>query len=305
LSDFYSNDKVKQLRLVNNAANFISTFKEAERKFMNHTKALKSALDICVGSKEVPEEEITRAHLFFIVRSIIFKLNSEGTPDVEKMNRRVKKLVDEALESEIDLANLDSVERTDLFSDEYLDTIKNIKYPTTKLKALLYLLKMIIGKYKQVNIIKGMEFEERLKQLVHKYNNRDQLVFAGEVMDQVIDSITKEIEDAIKEVQADAKSFDKLGITFEEKAFYDILKSIRDKTPFEYSDERLIKLAKSIKKVVDNQTKYTDFDKREDIRNALRADIIRTLSKHGYPPVTATEVYDKVFETAQNFKKYN
>ncbi|MDD4644171.1 MAG: DUF3387 domain-containing protein, partial [Bacilli bacterium] len=90
-----------------------------------------------------------------------------------------------------------------------------------------------------------------------------------------------------------------------EKAFYDILKSIRDKTPFEYSEDRLIKLAKAIKKVVDNQTKYTDFDKREDIRNALRSDIIRTLSRHGYPPVTATEVYDKVFETAQNFKKYN
>lgn len=305
LSDFYSDDKVRQLRLVNNAANFISTFKEPERKFMNHTKALKSALDICVGSKEVTEDEINRAHLYFIVRSIIFKLNSEGTPDVEKMNRQVKKLVDEALDSEIDLANLDSVERTDLFSDEYLDTIKNIKYPTTKLKALLYLLKKIVGKYKQVNIIKGMEFEERLKQLVHKYNNRDQLVFAGEVMDEVLDSITKEIEDTIKEVQADAKSFDKLGITFEEKAFFDILKSIRDKTPFEYSEDRLIKLAKAIKKVVDNQTKYTDFDKREDIRNALRSDIIRTLSRHGYPPVTATEVYDKVFETAQNFKKYN
>ena len=186
LSNFYSEDKVTQLRLVNKAANYISTTKENERKFMNHTKALKSALDICVGSSEITEEEIVEAHLFFIIRSIIYKLNSEGTPDVEKMNRHVKKLVDEALESEIDLDNLDSVERTDLFSDEYLDTIKNIKYPTTKLKALLYLLKKIVGKYKQVNIIKGMEFEERLKQLVHKYNNRYQLVFSGAVMDEVI-----------------------------------------------------------------------------------------------------------------------
>ena len=54
------------------------------------------------------------------------------------MNRSIVKKAnsDEALDSEIDLANLDSVERTDLFSDEYLDTI-NIKYPH-KLKALLY-----------------------------------------------------------------------------------------------------------------------------------------------------------------------
>lgn len=305
LSDFYSDDKVTQLRLVNSAADYIGISKEVERKFMNHTRALKSALDICVGSKEISEDEIVNAHLFFIIRSIIYKLNSEGTPDVEKMNRHVKKLVDEALESEIDLENLEVTERIDLFSDEYLDTIKNIKYPTTKLKSLLYLLKKIVGKYKEVNIIKGMEFEERLKHLVKKYNSRDELVFAGAVMEEVIESITKEVEDVIKEVQEDAKSFSKLGITFEEKAFYDILKDIRDKTPFEYTEERLLNLSKAIKKVVDNQTKYTDFDKREDIRNALRSDIIRTLSRHGYPPVTATEVYDKVFETAQNFKKYN
>ena len=305
LSDFYSDDKVKQLRLVNNAANYIGTSKETERKFMNHTRALKSALDICVGSKEITEEEIVNAHIFFIIRSIIYKLNSEGTPDVEKMNRHVKKLVNEALDSEINLEKLEVTERIDLFSDEYLETIKDIKYPTTKLKALLYLLKKIVGKYKEVNIVKGMEFEERLKQLVQKYNNRDELVFAGAVIEEVIDSITKEIEEVIKEVQEDAKSFDKLGISFEEKAFYDILKDIRDRTPFEYTEDRLIKLSKAIKKVVDNQTKYTDFDKREDIRNALRSDVIRTLSRHGYPPVTATEVYDKVFETAQNFKKYN
>src|SRR5690554_8100938 len=120
------------------------------------------------------------------------------------MNRHVKKLVDEALESEIDLDNLDSVERTDLFSDEYLDTIKNIKYPTTKLKALLYLLKKIVGKYKQVNIIKGMEFEERLKQLVQKYNNREQLVFVCAVMDEVIERIIKENENNMKEVHVES-----------------------------------------------------------------------------------------------------
>ncbi|WP_392436801.1 hypothetical protein ACF3N7_07265 [Cruoricaptor ignavus] len=35
-----------------------------------------------------------------------------------------------------------------------------------------------------------------------------------------------------------------MGIDFEEKSFYDILKDIRDRYKFEYSEEKLIALAK-------------------------------------------------------------
>lgn len=39
-------------------------------------------------------------------------------------------------------------------------------------------------------------------------------------------------------MQADRESFRKLGLTFEEKAFYDILIHLRDKNNFEYGEDK-------------------------------------------------------------------
>ena len=41
-------------------------------------------------------------------------------------------------------------------------------------------------------------------------------------------------------MQADRDSFRKMGLTFEEKAFYDILMALRDKYNFEYGEDKLV-----------------------------------------------------------------
>jgi len=62
-------------------------------------------------------------------------------------------------------------------------------------------------------------------------------------------------------MQADRDSFRKMGLTFEEKAFYDILMALRDKYNFEYGEDKLVdgvvvnekckSLAKKIKEIID------------------------------------------------------
>ena len=96
-----------------------------------------------------------------------------------------------------------------------------------------------------------------------------------------------------------------LGIDFEEKAFYDILKNIAVKFKFEYPEDKLIKLSKEVKKVVDDKAKYTDWAQRDDIKAELKVDLIITLDENGYPPVTKDEVFKEIFEQAENFKKYS
>jgi len=95
-----------------------------------------------------------------------------------------------------------------------------------------------------------------------------------------------------------------MGIDFEEKAFYDILKSVAEKHQFEYPHEKLIKLSQAVKKVVDDKAKYTDWSQRDDIKAELKVDLILILAEHGYPPVPRDEVYKEIFEQAENFKKY-
>lgn len=55
---------------------------------------------------------------------------------------------------------------------------------------------------------------------------------------------------------------------------------------------------------MDDKAKYTDWNKRSDIKSELKMDLIMLLADHGYPPVDVDEVYQEVFEQAENFKAH-
>ena len=71
-----------------------------------------------------------------------------------------------------------------------------------------------------------------------------------------------------------------------------------------YTDRQYKEMAKDIKKLVDNNTQYPDWDNRDDIKSKLKVDLILLLSKYGYPPETQNVVYKEIFEQTENFKKY-
>lgn len=50
--------------------------------------------------------------------------------------------------------------------------------------------------------------------------------------------------------------------------------------------------------------RYTDWSQRNDIKADLKTDPIILLAKDGCPPVDRDEVYNEIFEQAENFKKY-
>lgn len=64
----------------------------------------------------------------------------------------------------------------------------------------------------------------------------------------------------LEELKNEKNSFKKMGIDYEEKAFYDILKSV------EYPDYKMVELSKRIKLFVDDKSKYADWASREDIK---------------------------------------
>jgi RimJ/RimL family protein N-acetyltransferase len=65
----------------------------------------------------------------------------------------------------------------------------------------------------------------------------------------------------------------------------------------------MIELAKAVKDLVDGQAKFPDWNKRDDIKSALKVGLILLLDEFGYPPVERDEVYVEIFEQAENFKK--
>tara|TARA_B110000483_G_C18194800_1_gene542551 strand:- start:147 stop:3311 length:3165 start_codon:yes stop_codon:yes gene_type:complete len=304
-SKYFNDGSIDQLNALKMAAEFAQQTKEFETRFMGLVKILKAAYDICAGSEKLTQIEKDYTHFYLAVRSIVFKLTKGDAPDTDQMNTRVREMIKEALDSdgvqEIFKLGDDEDNQQDLFNEDYLNKINKIKLPNTRIKLLQQLLVKAIGEIKKVNKVKGVDFSKKMQVLVERYNKRDESdILRSEVFEEMAESLTSLIWDVHQEFSAG----DRLGIDFIEKAFYDILKELCRKYDFNYPKDKLIKLSKAVKSLVEKQSKFTDWSNRNDIKSALKVDLILLLDEYGYPPVDRDEVYLEIFEQAENFKKY-
>ena len=302
---YFNGTPTEQLNTLNNASEFVQLTKELENRFMYIVKRLKSAYDICCGSEVFKEIEKDYIHFYLAIRSIVVKLTRGEAPDTASMNKKVAQMIEEAIKSEgveeIFKLGSDDESKIDIFDEDYINKINKIKLPNTKIKLLQQLLAKALEEFKKVNKVKAVDFSKKFNALVEKYNERKE---NDVLVSSVLDDFTDEIIDLYYALQKEKESFVDLGIDFEEKAFYDILKSIAIKYDFSYPEDKLLALSKEVKIVVDDKSKYTDWNIREDIKAELKVDLIMLLAKHGYPPITKDEVFKEIFEQAENFKKF-
>ncbi|MCH2231880.1 MAG: type I restriction endonuclease subunit R [Crocinitomicaceae bacterium] len=302
-SDYFKGQPLAQLQCLNRASEFVLRSEENKKRFMDMVKRLKSAYDICCGSEQLNEEQKDYIHFYLAIRSIVYKLTKGEAPDTEQMNAYVREKVAAALESDgieeiIKLGDEENKEQ-DIFDLDYLANIDKIKLPNTKIQLLQKLLAKAIGEMRKVNKIQGIEFSKKMQAVVDRYNERKDNVYSGEEFE----AIATELTNLIMELKDEFAAGDDLGIDFEEKAFYDILKSLAEKYDFTYPKDKLLFLAKEVKQIVDDKAKYTDWNERSDIKAELKVDLIILLGDNGYPPVDRDEVYKEIFEQAENFKK--
>ena len=302
-NDYFRGSPTEQLDCLNRAVEYVQLSEELETRFMAAVKRMKQAFNLCSSSEKLSDEDKDYIHFYCAVRSILFKLTKGDAPDISQMNARVREMLEGAIQSDgiEELFETGKHISVDIFSDEYMDKINAIQLPNTKIKILQRLLSQAIDEFRKVNKIMGVEFADRLKRVVDEYNNRRRdEAYANEVLDDVAEQLAQLLEELKKE----KNSFKAMGIDYEEKAFYDILKAVARKYEFEYPDDKMLELSKRIKVIVDDKSRYTDWSTREDIKANLQVDLILLLDEFDYPPVTLDDVYKEVLEQAENFKKY-
>ena len=309
---FFNGTALEQLECLNHAVEYVQITQEMEERFMACVKRMKDAYNLCSGGDELSDKERDKIHFYLAIRSVLRKLTKGDAPDTTQMNARVSRMVEEAIQAD-GVTEIFTIEKEterleqDIFSDEYLERINRIPMVNTKIKILQRLLKNAIDDYRKINKMKGVDFTERMNAVVDLYNSRRKdKAFANEVLDDVAEQLTKLLE----ELGKDKQSFEALNISFEEKAFFDILEALAKKYGFydeyikNYGEEHLLNLAKDIKAIVDDKAKYAAWSAREDIKAELKVNIILKLAEYKYPPVTQDEVYKEVLEQAENFRKY-
>lgn len=305
---YFSTGGIEQLNVLNNAVEYVLKTKESETKFMQHCKKMKSAYAICCNSEQISREEDDDIHFFFAVRSIIFKLTKGNAADTAKMNRHVAGMVKDALISETveEIANIGVAAESeiDLLSSDYMKRLAQLPEKNTKVRLMEQLLKKVIESMRKVNKQKGIDFTKRLEDIVKRYNDRsDDAALANDVIDEVV----QQMMDLMEDVKDSRTAGDAIGLSFEEMAFFDILKAVAIKYDFisEFPDEKLSDLAKQVKELVEQQATVADWNNRDDIKAELKMNVIILLAGAGYPPKIHDEVFKEILEQAENFKRHS
>ena len=288
--------------------------------FLKTVKRMRTAYDTCQPSGELGEEESALAQCFMAIAGFVRKMSGTSEIDADIMNRNVARMVEEALKYSKVESILESGEEEDIFSPEYFEKLSDVKMPASKLEILVKMLRRQITEYSKTNQMAAKRFQEMLEATIKQYHDRRKHLTAEEAgaaqeetSEEIIKNATEQALRILKEMNADRESFRKVGLTFEEKAFYDILMALRDQYNFVYGEDKVVdgvsvnekckSLAKKIKEIIDTKSSFADWLNNQIVRDQLKFDIKICLVKNGYPPQYSPEVFRKVMEQVENFEE--
>ena len=317
---FFGDNDLIRLQFLQEAAEYIlanSIEKKGEvsfmKRFKEHVKRLRSAFNICSPAGVLSEEEVIWSQCMMGICSYVMKMTATEH-DVASMNKNVEKMVKEAILASGVERFFEEGEEENIFGETFVHELDDVKMPFTKFQLLCKLVAKAIRAYRKTNKIQAEKFQLMLEKVIDEYNTRDKLTFTNEVtqgvvtgvvniVDDKISHLTDRLEQILKDLKVDSEKFKELGITFEEKAFFDVLTEVRDTHQFEYADERCIELAKKIKLLIDDTAVYADWLNNTNLRNKLASQLTVLIYKEGYPPEWDEEVFKKVLDQVENYKK--
>lgn len=293
---------------------------DAKTFFLTHVKRLKTAYDICQPSNVLNHEQLSLSQCFMCVATYIRKASGEKH-DTESMNRVVQHMVAEALQCNSVVSILDTDVEESIFSPGFIEQLNGVKLPATRLEVLIKMLRRSIAQYKNTNKFAAEKFEEMLKKTLEEYHNRRATLSSAEAtqtqketVDEIIRNATQQALDILGKLGEDKESFRKLGLTFEEKAFYDILMHMRNVHNFEYGTDRQVGsliindkckvLAQKVKELIDTKSCFADWLSNTNVRAALNQELWFLLDENGYPPEWSEDVFDQIRDQVENYKEH-
>lgn len=329
-------DPVERYKLLSKAAEYVFTSAQVlqtegngktnqvsfKTYFLKSVKRMRSAFDICQPSGNLGEEESALAQCFMAIAGFVRKMSGTSDVDAETMNLVVSKMVEEALKYNKVESVLESGEEEDIFSPEYFEKLSDVEMPATKLELLIKMLRKQIKEYGRVNQLAAKSFQEMIEKTIDEYHERRKHLTAEEAgatqetaSEDIIKAATEQALVILRQMNENRESFRKIGLTFEEKAFYDILIALRDQYKFEYGIDKEVNgvvvndkcktLAKKVKEIIDTESSFVDWLNNQNVRNQLKLKIKICLVKNGYPPQYSPEVFTKVMEQVENFEEHS
>ena len=275
-SKFKSGTDLERAKAISGAVNFIIGREKVDDKdsFVKEALMLHQALSLC--SSLVDEESRFEAAFFEAVRVLVIRLTVTGVGkkiSLPEMNARINELLKQSIKSD-GVINLfsDIKEEFSLFDPKFLQEVANMKEKNLAVELLKKLISEQVAVYRRTNVVKSEKFSEIMQRSINAYLNG---MLTNE---EVIDEMLK----LAKQIAADQKEGNKLGLNADELAFYDALTKPQAIKDF-YENDELIAITKELAETL-RKNKTIDWQKRESARAKMRMLIKKLLKKHKYPP---------------------
>lgn len=275
-SKFKNGTDLERAKAISGAVNFIIGREKVDDKdsFVKEALMLHQALSLC--SSLVDEESRFEAAFFEAVRVLVLRLTVTGVGkkiSLPEMNARINELLKQSIKSD-GVINLfsDIKEEFSLFDPKFLQEVANMKEKNLAVELLKKLIAEQVSVYRRTNVVKSEKFSDIMQRAINSYLNG---MLTNE---EVIEEMLK----LAKQIAADQKEGNKLGLNADELAFYDALTKPQAIKDF-YENEELIVITKELTETL-RKNKTIDWQKRESARAKMRMLIKKLLKKHKYPP---------------------
>lgn len=286
-SDFNSTDYTKKLQVITNAANYILGLDDVEdvKRFKDLVTEITRAYALCVTEEEVQQYNAEIA-FFKAVKVYLIKLNFvDGVKSPQQIDEELKQLISKSVVTEdiVDIYDSLGLEKAELsiLSDKFLEEIKEMPQKNLALQLLENLLAGKIKSIQKTNVVQAEKYSELLKKSINKYNTRG---ITSEIA-------IRELIELAKDMKTMKEEGEELGLTVEEKAFYDVISKNSDE------DEQVLKdIAVGIAKTIE-ENMTIDWTKRSSEKARMRVKIKRFLRKNKFK--TDLETIDLVITQAE------
>ena len=287
---FFDDDNVKKASAITGGVNFFSAPSKVTQKkdFIEHSSQLHNATTLCRSLLTTKQK--TEVCYMDAVRVMLVKLSKKGKITKHEINERIGELLRQSIKSD-GVINLfgDRQLEFSLFDEAFMQEVHNMKEKNLAVELLTKLLKEKIATSKKTNVIKSDLFSDMLSQSLSNYLKG--LLTNEEVIEELL-KLAEQIKNSDKEGY-------ELGLSVEEKAFYDALSS-PEGVRQAYSDEEFIAMTKELTEEL-QKNRTIDWNRKESARARMRVMVKRLLKKYKYPPKHAEKALETVMRQCNHW----
>ena len=282
---FYEGSDPERAKLIKGGVNFLLAPDKQDKlkDYIKESQLLHNALTLCRSL--IPQREKQEVTFMDAVRVLLTRFSQQGTTITKhEINERIARLIEQSIQSTGVINLFEGQREFSLFDEGFLAELKKMKEKNLAVQLLEKLLKERIRKYERTNVVQSQKFSDMLNMALSNY-------LKGMLTNE---EVIEELLKMAAEIKKTEEEGNELGLSVEEKAFYDALSSpagIREA----YTDEQFVMLTKELTEQL-RKNRTIDWNKKESARAKMRVLVKRLLKKYKYPPEGQEQALQVVME---------